>query len=90
MNNALKFLGRNSELWSGGTTFIAPPIMKVSTGATVLILPPFQGVISYQELFGDDKLFWFTIGSVITLEFARLIAQTSEASARATRTFGLA
>lgn len=89
MNNALTFLGRNSELWSGGQTFIAPPIMKVPTGATVLILPPFQGVISYQELFGDDNLFWFTIGSVITLEISRLIAQIQEASARAARTWGL-
>ena len=90
MNNALKYLGRSDEIWSGGSTFVAPPIMRVANGVTVLVLPPMQGVISYQELFGDDGLFWFTIRNAISLEFARLIAQTQEASARAARSFGLA
>ncbi|ULP33936.1 hypothetical protein MCP04_32905 (plasmid) [Leptolyngbya boryana IU 594] len=89
MNSALTYLGKTDEIWSGGSTFVAPPIMRMENGVTVLVLPPMQGVISYQELFGDDELFWFTIRSAIVLEFARLIAQTQEASARAVRTFGL-
>jgi RHS repeat-associated protein len=91
MNKALQHLRRNNEIWSGGSTFIAPPILRASsTGTWVLVLPPSQGVISYQEIFGDDGLFWFTITTIIALEYQRLIAQTQEAVALATISRGLA
>jgi RHS repeat-associated protein len=80
INDALTYSGRPAN-WEGGEEFMPPPIMVIPPGQIVVVLPPAQGVISYQVLNDGYPIATTALAIYTVTQLSLLIAEYVSLSA---------